>query len=301
MRNILIFVFILTGFKVIGQPYRPLPLDSISTWGIYFQGYDELEGCTCSSYYLYKTDGDTLIGAYNYTKIRMLGTPGCFCNWKLTTMGVIRQDSVARKVYIIETDSTTEKILYDFTQTAGDTVNSVLWPEGWCPHSIISAVDSVLINGQYHRQLHIQPNGCTVLDIRFIEGIGSTGGLFEKLIDGEMLSTLRCLSYNGNTLYPNSSFVCETTLSTPENDLESNLELILFPNPTNGFQKLTLKTNFSSGKVEIFDAKLIRKMRQEYKLSKEIVIQLDGFSSGIYFVLLTTDNNERAFKKFVVE
>lgn len=301
--KIIIFIFLLTVFKVSGQAYRPLPLDSMTTWRIYFQGQDGLSGCTCSSYYLYKTDGDTLIGAYNYTKIKRFGNPGCLCNSALTTMGVIRQDSIARKVYLIETDSTTEKILYDFTQTVGDTVNSVLWPgQPTCPHSIISAVDSILINGQYHRQLHIQPNGCTMMNVRFIEGIGSTEGLFEKLIYwAEIFPNLECLSHNGTALYPNSSFACETTLQVEDIGIKNSFQTFLFPNPSANSREITLKTNITGEDIEIFDSKMVLVFKQKLNSLDEIVLDLKNLNGGLYFIIVTGENGNQTLNKLIVE
>ncbi len=88
--------------------------------------------------------------------MKYLVNGGCFgcsnCDYAfgLGYQGAIRQDTLARKVFIVLPDSITESILYDFTQNVGDTLNSIL--SDFCYPDIISSIDSILIGNTYHRK-----------------------------------------------------------------------------------------------------------------------------------------------------
>jgi hypothetical protein len=292
------FLFFLT-ISAYAQPYRPMPLGPNTTWRIHFFGMDELGPCTCTSEYMYVTDGDTIIGAHQYTKIKLEGIPACWCNQAIRVEGVIRQDSVARKVFIVLPGDSTEQILYDFTQQVGDQVNSILYPAPpSCPPSTISAIDSILINGQYHRQLHIQPNGCTSFTIQFIEGIGSTGGLLEQLIiNYEIWPTLECVTSNGVTRYPDASFNCDTTFnSIPQiENIENSYSV--YPNPAQ--QQVLLHAPAGNTQVTIYNTSF-QKIKELLFINSNISVDIANYPSGLYFVVFGS-HHSTVVKKLIIE
>src|SRR3990170_4659238 len=195
------------------QKYIPLPLDSAYwresyTWQSPFDPpyYDYTE-------YINQTAGDTLINGLIYTKIfQKISVGGNISN---DIIAVLRQDTLKKKIYAIEKDSTNEKILYDFNLNIGDTVLSFLvFQNNNCDIVTINNIDSLLINEIYHKEFFTI--GCYFpnTDYSFIEGIGGSTGLLAPPSGSMNWETkLICSGYNNKTIYPDSSYTCSKLIT----------------------------------------------------------------------------------------
>jgi hypothetical protein len=211
MKNLLILFLLFASVQITHAQYKPLPMQN-AEW--YQDGGIALLSCpSCTLvYYKYYTDGDTLINAQTYVKIKKVEVPsindvGLFPAYT----GAIRQDTLNKKIYVVLSDSTTEHILYDFSLQVGDTINSVLHTlTAGClgfNTETIYLIDTIQVNGNDHRVFHYQ-GSCVGTDGSYIEGIGSEFGLlFPNLMDIQE-SHLNCLKINNQTYYPYANVTC---------------------------------------------------------------------------------------------
>lgn len=230
----LLFITLIVLFAIICMPaksqtYIPIPLDS-TLWKVnYWAALPWPYSWTCSVFEY--TAGDTVINTKNYTLIKTLYDPFCTTHISPIKKAAIRQDSLQRKVFIIWLpDSLTERILYDFTQTAGDTCNSILY-SSLCGAILVQSVDSVSLNGKYHRRINLHGNCC---DASLIEGIGSSYGLIDKLFAFENGNSLMCVhdfKHGDKTIFPDSTTLCDTSSVGITENKSENYKLEVYPNP----------------------------------------------------------------------
>lgn len=133
--------------------------------------------------YQYGMIGDTLINSIIYHKIYRLNdtiyplNPGQYC-------GAIREDS-EKRIFLYGSECTPfglgqeEVLLYDFSKSVGDTVFVGIDGIGPAGYLIINTIDSILIENNYRKTFHFT----TLEDVFWIEGIGSTRGLFSPIIE----------------------------------------------------------------------------------------------------------------------
>lgn len=223
---------------------------------------------------------DTLIGTNLYSKVDI-------CNGSY--YGALRDDGMGR-VYFIPKDSTSEFILYNFNVSVGDTVMGVYSIQGGVQDRIIQNIDSLLIFGQYHKQIDVNYG-----DAVWIEGIGSSAGLFKNYeVALDAIFYLECMSYNDTIYYPNEN------LGNCQLDLKSESfhkkEINISPNPsTLGYVMVELPS------IDIYTYQIYNTAGQ---LESEGIIESSQINtpknSGIY-VLLIKNNEERYFQKLIVE
>jgi hypothetical protein len=93
----------------------------------------------------------------------------------------VREDTLNAKIYCIQTYDGVERLIADFDVQTGDAVTvHTFWPFEESLTVYVQSVDSILIDNQYRKRINIS-NGYDHLEwgpTSWIEGIGSTGGLF---------------------------------------------------------------------------------------------------------------------------
>jgi hypothetical protein len=285
MKKIILLFLLASALPCSYAQYKPMPMQN-AEWINY--GGVNLLGCPQCTFvnYKYYTDGDTLINAQSYVKIKKTEIPNLNdVNSYPTYTGAIRQDTLNKKIYVILLDSTTESILYDFSLQVGDTVNSVLHDLaancfGFNTETIVS-IDSIQVNGNYHRVFHFQgsctgPNGGS-----YIEGIGSNFGLlFPNRMD-ETESHLSCLKVNNQTYYPISTASCALVASI--NNLEQNSEFNIFPNPTSKTLTISLPENATTTECILVD-NLGKEMKRFSVSGGENLVDVSELENGVYLM-----------------
>lgn len=125
---------------------------------------------------------DTLVGSYSYKKAFSRSEDA---TWPANKPCLIREDTVARKVYILSADSLSERILYDFSLIAGDSIflkfryeNSLqqVLKSGWY---IVDSTGSIITLGGQRKTWFlsnplISSTASGLPQLKWIEGIGST-------------------------------------------------------------------------------------------------------------------------------
>lgn len=302
IKFIIVFVIISAFYKpAISQAYIPIPLDS-TIWKVKcWAGLPWPYGWDCNIYE--HTAGDTLINGKHYTLIKTLFDSFCATHVDpKIRFAAIRQDSIERKVYIIRLpDSLTERILYDFTQSTGDTCNSILTktPSG-CEPIIIQSVDSINLNSRFHKRINLY-GGCCMASL--IEGIGSTYGLVDPLFVFESGSDLECVRDYKNgiiSIISNFSGSCDTANIGVAENKSINEIFTIFPNPF--FTNTTIQTSFLMKHAELTVYNSFgQAVKQVNNISgQSVILSRDNLSVGIYFVRLTEDNKTIAVDKLVI-
>lgn len=303
MKTILLILFAGLSLVLRGQTsvYHPFP-DSNAVWN-----FDSYQHCGLGwdrwryEYSIVMT-GDTLINETTYRKlevpIRIVSSNGqCYMTGTWTMPGYyaasIRQDTAARKVYIVPRYQTSEQLLYDFNLQVGDTIEGYLhrtFPYTFLRNTVQS-IDSVLVGDTYRKRWNIHFESFNLYNTYFVEGIGSSYGLIEKLPtintgDDDHYS-LTCFRQDDIPLFPETITDCETITSVHYPVFRSNAVKI-FPNPSGG--KFILEAEMAIS-VEIYNAfgeKIMDLLPAEN--NSVIEIDLSGFPKGIYLAKINGRN-----------
>lgn len=284
----LLFISLFLGQILKSQEYLPFA-NSNSIWLNAYYGYD-LEGMgegppdiIYESYIKYCAPGiDTIINTLSYKQIY-------FCGGEYK--GAIRDE--AGIVFYVPNDSINEFVLYDFTVQIQDVVQNIYFErqeyfnyEGQNESAslfsdLVLYVDSVLINGQNRKRIYFFSGNS------WTEGIGSSWGLFEGHILIEWYSThMYCMSENDTTLYPQyQTQACEINVGIDDVERENQI-ITVYPNPSKNRFTIEVKDN-----AQVETLSLLNTIGQEFEIkpkleSNAIVIDLNSFPNGIYFLLL---------------
>lgn len=270
--------------------------------------------CQCDNPIYYKSD--TIINHINYNQLYIRGIclgqyvsgpppAGCpfmfsFSNPEVM-FAIIRQDTIENKVYI--RINQTDELLYDFNAM----VVGSDYPKTFTNimnDSLVTASEEIIsINGKEIKkwQLGFKRNG-VISDIGFasiLEGIGSTLGLITNLtLPFENIDRLSCFSLNNIVYYPDSSYICDKTLSVQEKEITA--EYSIYPNPVKHKLVLDLKqipeiscyyTLYNStGKI------------MSTNLIEDRITQIDVQSQPVGLYLIKVDNGKKTQTfKFVKE
>lgn len=307
MKKLLITIFFIAGIATQSPAqtniYHPFPEDTTS-WvtDLYYSscmGY-------CSSIF-YEMKGDTIINSQSYNKIYRsdgqffyiifpaVGASFTACSY----IGAIRQDSINKKVFFIDSTMTTDTLLYDFNLTDGDTIQG--WYNKWSmPPLIVSGIDSISINGNYHKRFNFQnvPNFPSL-----IEGVGWSGELFGCNILSALWTALAC--FNGNIIVQEAlinecSVSLDCSIFVDINEQNAKKHFSLFPNPFSIQTVLQTEFFLSNTTIEIYNSfgQIVKQLKNIY--GQTIIINRDNLPGGIYFIQLIEDNKIIANNKLLL-
>lgn len=292
-----------TAIKAQGD-YHPL-LDETAIWN--FERTVECEPYTPYYGFRYslKLNGDTSIDNTSYQKLYRPAWEFFKPSWFSGTLedcgsyfipdtgyiGALREDTAERTVYFLAANQVEEVLLYDFSLEVGDTLNfyfpDYVFQEGG--NNIISVVDSVLINGDYHRRWIIEEADGTEGsgEIVIIEGIGGLHGLIEPdpfFLMHAPISELICYTNNSGDHYPLNSEEC--VLITDIVDIESNQKIEVFPNPTSHNFSLIFPDSWMQLSTIIQVSDLTGRVVWEVSSLAEnrIEIGTSGWKKGLYLL-----------------
>ncbi|MGZ3903683.1 MAG: T9SS type A sorting domain-containing protein [Bacteroidia bacterium] len=292
-----VFLFlILTNVYSQTSKYFPFP-DSNAVW------CDSI--CGTQSHII---SGDIIIGSKTYHKLITNAhyyqiqnglcdtTAGGYMNFY---EGAFRQDTSARKVYFLSAGDTTETLLCDFTLNVGDTVRTYN-TLAYCPNSVVTSIDSVLIGLQYRKQWNVFMPCYAIYHAKIIEGIGSTFGLLDQRTPAGSFKTfgkLFCFSQDNKTLYPNYS---ATSGCNPINDIIDHFRfenLLILPNPTSNQFSVETNTN-EKLKLDLCDinGRNVLSVTTNNKSS----IDVSSLSEGVYSITIKTANQITNKKLIIV-
>lgn len=297
MKNITLFICMYLMLNTVkAQHYFPFP-DSNAIWSV-----SEIK---------YGVKGDTIINSLKYKKYYRQINFITFDFSHTKYFAAIREDS--KKIYGIEDSQSVEKLLYDFTLKKGDTVFTHPFEieyMGKVDRILkIGRIDSVLIDGNFRKKYFITSfyGDHGVVDEYWIEGIGSTTGIFSQGKSYNCgfdcgVSFLLCFHQNDTIKFRNTYFpTCfEKTVGLKEIE-NSKTKSILFPNPVTGIS--ILKTNYDTknGRYIRFYDSFGREVFSCFSKENEIKINKLDFYRGIFFYQIQDNSKIIDSGSFIVD
>ncbi len=294
---LLLILFGLNGFS---QNYIPFPTENVA-WIESYSGMETL--CGVTQYY---TTGDTIIGNQTYQKLRryykhQMSDFFGNCNGMLQEgdylKGFYRNDSINKRVLWQYPNDTTEYTLIRFDFNIGDTLDSCLV----CGGQIVTDIDSVLIDSEYHKRFKIDScyqvgNGS---ENYIIEGIGSLRGMFEPIFcPFEQFYDLTCFIndgyYHGFDLWGG---FCDY-VSTHEIESKDLNLISIFPNPTHSKININFgTTKFSSISIIDLSGRTLKEINTNGK--SHVKIDLYQLSKGCYIFQLKEESGNIRSKRII--
>lgn len=250
----------------------------------------------------YYANGDTTINEVDYIKIYRSDLVVTYygppyepeSNYEL--YGFIRDDITEQKVYGIKLeeggfinncDPNEEYLMYDFSLRIGDTANSCLFTTSY---------DNNIIDIQPSEYFGYETNEFKVNITRYMEGIGSEFGLFEVLFD-PFKNDSKEENQEDRTYLADFCRQDSCSLIVSNHSPDFNRDFVISPNPARQFVKITSPDFSHISFVTISDILgnvMVRKPVSHDE--KNIIIQTDFLSRGIY-LLSIHEKNKRVFTK----
>lgn len=278
-KSLLLIVCFLVSLTSFGQAsvYHPFPTN-YGTWN--YQYYDDF-GLETQTFTLYVMDGDTSIAGQNYKKIYQ----------NTVYMGGLREAS--KVIYFYPDAAVAEVSLYDFNLHVGD---RIIHPYGGavCTGDTATVIseDSIPTANGYRRQLTFDSFA------RWIEGVGSMNYFLQPCnilcVSGN--DFIKCAYGDTSILYSENAGLCVTTVE--ENIL--SVSVLAYPNPSTG--RISFNLNNYSGDefiVSVFDANGKEILRKTECRSKELTLNDNIFSKGLYIYKIQFENSVKS-GKFII-
>ncbi len=297
------------------QVYIPLINDTTAQWYCTNFIFTNTSPSDCIRKVDYKLffNGDTTIGSNKYYKLFASGTYEFVDNstpnsmpcsapslyyFQNSLVGYITE--INKKIYYkyvtnnneIGLDSDT--ILYNFNLQVGDTV-----PNNF--NNSIGVIDSISINGVYHKQYSNFQHDFHYLS-SIIEGVGSSNGLLSPAplpFNGHNTYILNCYVVDSTHIYTVPWRNCNYTVG--RSNKENNYLTSTTPNP---FTKYTLfKVNSYMDHVTLT---IINSQGTIVKVIKdnngyELKLERDNLTTGLYFYQLHTNTSQLITGKLLIE
>jgi hypothetical protein len=316
---ILLTTFLFLVVKTYCQaPYVPIPLQNC-----YWQ-MKHTKSCTAypppvyseQEYKIYPLN-DTLISAIRYVKLYsqlITNSVGCITANIATTgyWGALRQDTTARKIYLVSPNQTSEKLLYDFNYTKGDSVKTylgdyvVLAPR----YRIIDSVyyqsysDGVCRKTFKLKARTINSGFDTYIENNYIiEGIGNETGLDQQRISSDIFmgnppdhnEWSSFLTINNNTISAVTTNTCQQYIGLKEFSIVD--EAKIFPNP--GHDEITLSitdSEYLKCKIIVYDI-----LGNQVLSSNEKTFNIDHLPKGVYYLKCFSSTSQKTIVEKLIK
>ncbi|MDD2199815.1 MAG: T9SS type A sorting domain-containing protein, partial [Bacteroidales bacterium] len=286
------------------QKYYPFP-DSNAVWQV-SEWCSDPPNCGLWVSYCYHYGNDTVINSKTYkavirSHLQHGGTLNCCGLYPITgdyIGGVLRQDTLDKKVFLYDVVNEQDTLLYDFDLDIGDTLKGFLGLSVMGTTLEVVSIDSLLVGNFYRKRINFDtlnnPPGVCFLSI--IEGIGSTAGLFEKFKPNNFIipygNKLNCFSENGITLYnsacPEYAVPCEhITLSIP---LINDNNIKIYPNPVSDYFTISTRECDIPLKVEVYSISGAKLDEQAIYMDKTR-INISSYKKGTYIIRIQNKHN----------
>jgi hypothetical protein len=310
--------FLCFVYSLAAQDYHPFPQTNARWSGSYSGHHEEVPNTTQGFYY--EIFGDTIIDGNDYQKLyyrptwretrQYVGPDELVINtynddYPLELVGALRQDVAAKKVYYrhftypiyqlcyYEFPTNEDFLLYDFDLDIGD-LHPYIYGE-----MALSSIDSItLANGEMRKRYHFNA------EREFIEGIGSTFGLFGLYAENfETSCYLQCLREEETYTYLSytTTFECDSILVVGTTDLRHPLpDLKLFPNPfDHSIQVAGLDASKQNYQLVINNLLGEEVFRKTISFQESVAIPVPQLPAGAYIINIIVNPNIRVSRKLI--
>jgi hypothetical protein len=278
----LFLAIFLSAFQFVNaQEYHPL-IEEGKSWDDIYQ--EDATFCADWGKRYFYTGEDTIIDNWTYSKLETYTihsyfvAPFCppyYIDTLQTSIRLLREDTSERKVYMYNY-AYQHELIYDFSLQVGDTFASD--PVTGGGSTIVAQIDEITLdNGDTRKRWMFEDSW-----IPCIEGIGYESGLFGDLIQFEWWSELMCVQKNSEQLWGGACY------GLVGEDEIANGEIQIYPNPANDFIRISASSIIKNGDLKIYNS-LGQLVYQDAIASENTVVDISGFDTGIYFVLVETE------------
>lgn len=273
----------LCSITTYGQIYHPL-IRSNTYWDV-LQGTGQ-DICNTNSGAQYFFEGDTIIMGLEYAIVRsypivsLLPVPFCppyaIDSTNSNVAAFMREDTLARRVYIFDQSEQLDVILYDFSLMAGDTLDPVI---GQGLTLVIDSIGNTTLLDGSERKIFYLDNG-----FFYIESIGGSAGLIFPLFMGlGWWYTPLCVRENDVQLWGEQ---CYGYLGSVDLVEMPNPELpSITPNPARGTIRVSGAGDLPTDLI-FFDLSGREVLRQQIRTTAELV-DISCLRPGSYFYRIT--------------
>lgn len=287
MKKLSTLIILLASTATFAQNYYPLVRPNL-VWQV-MHGYT---ATICFFEYGEQNyfQGDTLVSGYTYQKIyfnpiiSLIGNPFCppyaVSGTSQACCGLMREDTIARKVFMYNYNNNSDELLYDFNLVAGDTLNSIsgMW-------LIVDSVSTISLPNIGVRKIFYLNSG-----ENYIESIGGSNGIGYPLSNaiGYTYEPI-CISENNIPIWGG----CFGTVGINENLQESKK---VYPNP------FVNEISFMASNAEETEIILYNGISNEIlrkSFCNSTTINTENFESGIYVYKMISKSGLSSFGKLV--
>ncbi len=268
------------------------------------------------AYFHYLLLGDTIINNMQYRKLYrsyFYVTNINVCDpWQTPLcqppvyLGALRDDPAADQTFFVYDGMTSDSLLFDYTLLPGDTVRGIPGAQYDYLGVIVQSIDSVLIDGNYHRRWNLDTcnSPFAVPFIPYIiEGIGSSSGLIDMICSYSMDFTNRylvCVKKNNNTLFETgyvSAFGCNPITEGFIENIDTSPIHCTNPNST----EIIINSDqyLHSASMQLFNSSGRLVMQIQNISGYSFVVLRNSLPAGIYFLKLSQGNNFLSAAKVV--
>lgn len=254
-------------------------------------------GSEYSSYFI-KLNGDTTIDGTSYKFVLRSEDINHEIWYKF---GVIREDTINKKVFQYNLYEHEDELLYDFNLNSGDSIFS--------DYRYIK-VDTVIFapfgnSSNILKQIHLNANGENTI---WIEGIGSMNGILNGISSFGYVGAynyLVCFSENDSLLYQNPNFDDCFPLEFPnlieryDQEPNDNLDVFYDDNKIEFILKRAVKS--SKSKLQIFSVKGNKVYETALQHNNKVTISKENFEQGLYIYRFTNSNKLIQSGKIIVK
>jgi hypothetical protein len=301
MKTIYLLIYLVVfSLSVYGQNYIPFEMSVGTYWrNSSYNCCSNAGAIACIAEHYSEVLNDTLMAGKTYYKVRKSyisnnGSANCMSsNYSITHY--LREDTLLKCVYE-RIGLNQDTIIMDFSQQIGDTCN--LFNFNYANSFTVSSIDSVLINGIYHKRINYGGG-----QFSLIEGVGCTLGITELWYDFENYTTLTCKGKNGFTQYPDTTSNFNSCIPVLNLGLQSKMQdeviVSVFPNPSATSISCSIQGKIISH-IKLFDplGKLI--LLQDFN-THIAVLDINPIANGIYRMLIIDDKGKVFHKQIFKE
>ncbi|WP_236975979.1 T9SS type A sorting domain-containing protein [Membranihabitans maritimus] len=304
-----IFLLLSTLFFIsnaTAQEYTPFFGESSTGWYQYLDAAD-LDGKMTLTFY---TDGDSIVDGITYHKV-YYDLAGETDSIEYQLDGLYREDIEEQKVYALnaETALEREKLVYDFSKSAGDTirlgVNIELLLDS-VSNTLHFCGQSMELESQVYYLKNSAIEDSTVI---WIEGVGSLTSPFLQYSGvncDSITEALLCKMTDEEIVYHFNEVEgfedCPFEVSSSNESRPEPLELKLFPNPATSRIYISGDPNElgkSTFKVYSLTGQEIKRGVLDY--SQQTEIDVTNLNSGAYMIeIFNKEKNLLSIKKFII-
>jgi hypothetical protein len=297
MKLVILTIFVTCSLFAQAQTYKPL-LDQFNEWRF---TYCFLGNCSDDTYY---TDGDMQFGGYQYKILD---------GYHFISRTIwLREDTSTQKVYLsyqLGQNGRRENLLYDFALQVGDSIDMKNPLSPFLLDAGYYTLDSILMDqlndGNYYRHYYLSPSVSNTLSsntAEWIEGVGSLSLINAPSgspdLDG--VGKLSCFFKSGSLFYSNldSTTACIPSITLNIDPFNSSFDAVSVY-PTFVEKHCLIKGIKQIKNIAIYNANGSLMLHKRVSDTYEIDLNLEYFSSGIYFLVLSDKQNRQACFKLI--